>query len=184
FLKFAHEAGALTEEEKDDLLEQINHTMNCVGAAQKIFQADSEPVGQFLRLFQSCISSGRAHLAAEDGRAPAESPQSWGWTSQATASGTEWKPSGKRIGWTDGKRIFLDPDSAHAEVQRLASEKNDPLALSTSTLGKRLKERGLLIETEPERTTARRVIQGKRQHVWVLLAEKVSPQPETEPTVP
>ncbi len=84
--------------------------------------------------------------------------------------GPTWTEQGNRIGWMDGDAVFLDPEAAHAEAQKLAVAQNDSLAVSCQTLGKRLQERKYLtcIDQERERLTMRKTCQGARRQVWQL----------------
>jgi hypothetical protein len=79
---------------------------------------------------------------------------------------------GRRVGWVEGDAVSLDPESSHAEAQRLAGEQNDSLAISCQTLAKRLRERGYLtcIDQERDRLTIRKTCQGARRQVWQLSA--------------
>jgi hypothetical protein len=102
--------------------------------------------------------------------------------------------------------VYLEPEAAYAEAQRLAGEQGEGLAVSGRTLRKRLKERGLLASTDTNREmlTIRRTLGGRRREVIHLLAAslsaaepdqsraeperygrvagRVSPDPTTDPT--
>ena len=65
--------------------------------------------------------------------------------------------------------IYLDPTGAHRAAQQVGQSSGDALLVGERTLGRRLRERGLLRSTEPERhrLTVRRALAGQAQRaVW------------------
>jgi hypothetical protein len=107
---------------------------------------------------------------------PDLSAETWGWRRKMVGLGdqerAEWQPQGKRVGWLAGNDLYLDPESAHAEAQKLATEKGESLSITSRTLSKRLHEKGLLLTTEQDRgkLTVRKSLEGRRQEVWHLCA--------------
>jgi hypothetical protein len=187
FLRFAEEAGALTAEECADLAERVRAGLVAMGKAQAAPQQDAEPAAMFLRLLLAVISSGRGHVASPHGDQPTEHPTSWGWQQQDTVSGPPgWKAQGRCVGWVDGGDLYLSPESAYAEANRLAQEQGKALPVSVRTLGKRLHEQGHLasIDRDRDRLTVRRMLVGVRQNVWHLSAPRVLGVAQTVPTVP
>ena len=73
-----------------------------------------------------------------------------------------WKGLGRRIGWIDGEDLYLEPEASYAAAQEVARELGDGLAVSSQTLRRRLKERGLLVSCERDKTTNRRTLEEPR----------------------
>lgn len=167
WLRFAQDAGALSPEAAERLWQRAWAALGAVAAAQAGQQAASEPASRFLTLVAAALASGRAHLAAPDGGAPADA-QAWGWRSD----GEHVRPLGERIGWVDGEALYLEPEVSYAVAQRLARDGGDALPVSASTLRRRLAERGYLIrESAREAVTARRTLEGQRRAVLALCVD-------------
>ncbi len=111
FLRFAQEIGAVSSSEAVTLLDRVRAAVTSVAARQTGVQRDAEPVPVYLDLLRAAISSGRAHLAAPDGREP-ESPSAWGWRCINSSAGEEWRPQGDRIGYVGGDDLYLVPQAA------------------------------------------------------------------------
>ena len=85
-------------------------------------------------------------------------------------TGAEWKPQGIKIGWVDGDLVYLDPKPAFAAAQRMGRDISDPIPVTLPTLARRLKQRGILAETDTgrETTTVRRFCEGRRAPVFSI----------------
>src|SRR5262249_27005058 len=81
------------------------------------------------------------------------------------------EPKGRRIGWLSGNHLYLQPEAAYNAVQKIAQSSGAPLAISPRTLGKRLDERSLLLEHDPDGYTVKRVIEGRKARVLCLHAD-------------
>jgi len=179
FLRFAEDVGALTQAEVDSLWRAGWVALGDAAKAQARHQDASEPTRRFIELLGSAISSGAAHLAGTDQDEPRE-PAAWGWRCVILGVGEnerfEWRPQGRRVGWTDAEDVYLDLDAALAEVQTLGQKTGDGLAIGPRTLAKRLHERGMLATTEADRgtSTVRKMLGGKRRDVLHLRAETFS----------
>jgi hypothetical protein len=169
YLRFALETGAITSEEAQNYQERVRAGLVALGQMQAAHQEVAEPAGHFMRLIRSALASGRAHIASILGFAPANAT-AWGWRSMGNG---EHQEQGRRIGWLDGEAVYLDPEAAHAEAQKLASEANDSLSITCQTLGKRLRERNYLtaIDQDRNRLTVRKTCQEARRAVWQLHAK-------------
>jgi hypothetical protein len=180
FLDFAREAGALTAT-------QYEETWSCAwrgllgAAAEQDGEVQSqEPARRFLDLVRSALSSKRAHLGGVDDGQPPD-PGRWGWrdTDVPTNEGhrTRWDAQGKLVGWTDGTNIYLEPESAFAEAQKLAEDQGERLTVSRNQLQRRLKEKGFLASTRDNKSTNQRVIQGVKTTVLhVVHWDRLSPR--------
>lgn len=197
FLRFAVEAGALTEEEKTALWERVWAGLGDMAAAQAEHQAAEDPAARFLALLGAAIASGRAHVAdAKDGAEPEDAGR-WGWKEKWFGAGenlrSEWQPQGELVGWLEPPNVYLEPEAAYAVAQKLARDQNASLAVSARTLWKRLAEKKLLTATEARKNTVKRIVAGVSKRIISLHMESIlSPkmgemgetgEPPTAPTV-
>ena len=177
FLRFAKESGVLTEVDKERMVEDVWNTLAQLGTEQQIEIADQDPVFRFLKLLNTTLVSGRAHVTNRDGGQPAD-PEMWGWRVEDVGpsdSPSHHKPQGRQVGWVDNDDLFLDPEAAYAEVQRLGEDQGDRLAVSKSQLSRHIKEANLLRNFEPEKTTSRRTLQGRERAVLHLSVGSLLP---------
>jgi hypothetical protein len=163
FATFAGEVGFFTGQEGDEFLERGLAAIMEAAQAQSQHQASEDVVNRFLRLLAATISSGRAHFASAKSVGEPRDSEKWGW--RRTAYQGDYLPRGNCIGWVDDQYVYLDPDSAFAEVQKLAQSQGSACLINQNTLWKRLFERGLLASTDPGRNTVRKTFNGKRGHV-------------------
>jgi hypothetical protein len=186
FLHFAVATGAITEEESQGYRERVEIGLLLMASAQVAHQKSAEPVEQFLTLLRNVIASGRGHVAAPSGCEPKDHPEAWGWRKEEGYQCPTWAPQGKRLGWTEEDDLYLLPDAAHAEAQRLSGEKGESLPISATVLGKRLKERDKLkvIDQKRQVLTVRKSLEGKRVDVWIMHTQEVCSSEETRPTRP
>jgi hypothetical protein len=180
--KFAKEIGALTHEKGDELFQLGWGAILEAAQSQARHQGSEDPVNQFLRLLNSALSSGLAHLANTKANGSPADATNWGWRYRNNGNGDECQPQGLRIGWIDEQSIFLDPDAVFSTVQKLAHSQGTGLPITQPTLWKRLAEKSLLASTEPGRNTVRRMIAGKRPHVVHL--SKATLTGDTTPQIP
>ncbi|MFP5260878.1 MAG: hypothetical protein ACLGJB_03100 [Blastocatellia bacterium] len=173
FLLFARESGVMTKAEKEAHWVAAWKAFKQAALLQARYQSAGDPVQVFLDLLQAAIASGRAYVAHIDGTVPGQA-QAWGW--RESGDDGEWRPIGRRIGWVDGRGLYLEKDASLAEVQMIGGQTGEPLSISGVTLHKRLHERGLLVTTEPARGTLhiRRKIEGMEHKVLHLSANVFS----------
>jgi hypothetical protein len=185
-LRFATETGAISAEESDRLWRRGWAALLAVAGEQASHIAAAEPSAQFVRLLSAAIASGRAHVAGDNSTAP-DQAGAWGWRARSSEPGGELEPQGRRIGWLQQDALYLEPEAAFAEAQRLAAEQNDSLPVTERTLWKRLHERGLLqgVETHGGKTrlTVRRMLDGQRRSVIHLRASCLT-SAESAPSAP
>lgn len=172
FTDFATAMNAMTSEQEKELREVGWKVLGEVATDQKKYQLSSDPVQIFTERLQSILSTGRAHIACVSGGMPQSNAALLGW------KGID--PQGRRIGWSDGQRyVYLEFDSAFAEIQKLSSEINDQIPISGNTLVKRLNERGFLassdIHTGRRSYRIRRKINGSEKTVVHLHFERLFP---------
>lgn len=148
-LKYATDEGAINTDEHRKLWDRVLRALLDAAQEQDNGKGSNDPASRFLTLINSCISSGRAHLANTNGRFPDDWIK-WGWRSdrQSLDYGDELRPQGKLIGWINGEDIYIDSQTAYAEAQELGRQQGDSLPVTLSVLKKRLNEKGLLASTE------------------------------------
>lgn len=172
FTRFAHEAGALTREEAEALLARGTRAIQTAAASQAKHLEDSEPTRRFRDLIAAALAAGKAHIAAPNGEAPPNA-QAFGWRKGQIgqfSDGGEWHAQGDRIGWVDGNDLYLIPEAALACAKRMAGENGEGIMVNSSTLHKRLNEKGLLVSIEKTRgtLTVRKTLGGARREVLHL----------------
>jgi hypothetical protein len=140
------EIGFIDEAQAVALEREIIGVLQAVAGMQAGYQQDADPTQRFIPLLLGLFSSRRAHLG---NRMYAEEPpldaERWGWLWQPTAN--VWAPQGPQVGWVDEQGIYLEPTTAYAALNRLATESGEPLP-TPRTLWKRLGERGLIRSQE------------------------------------
>ena len=82
---------------------------------------------------------------------------------------------GRRIGWTDREKVYLDPEAAYAAAQELARKQGGALPVQPRTLWKRLDEAGLLAAKDRGRNTYKASAGERRVNVIVLSAYYMAP---------
>ncbi len=190
WLRYAGDAGALTEVEVGIAWRRAWTALLATGEQQTGHQADQAPAPRFLALLASALASGAAHIAGPDGAEPTDR-RAWGWREATVGAGEyqrdEWRPQGVRVGWLDGDDLFLNPEAAHAVAQR-AGEAGGGLGVAPKTLAKRLHESGLLRATEQGQEggglTVRRQLEGTRRRVLHLAASALDTTQSGQPGQP
>jgi Domain of unknown function (DUF927) len=176
FLAFATETGAISRVEHGDIAGAVWACLLKGAAEQEADLSSQDQANRFLAFLAAVVASGRGHLANPAGCEPYSEPEAWGWQGRGGDPMPAWSPRGKQLGWIDGDDVYLDPESAFAEAQRLGEEQGDRLAVSQRRLHKRLHERGLLASTEAGRLTTRKALQGRERAVLHLRTSCLSPQ--------
>jgi len=149
FLDFAIDAGAIGDIEAESLSSAAEQTLCSVATAQVSEQAQEDPVNMFVEAISSVLASCRAHLVNKDGTEPADA-LSLGWRRTPReilgAMRYDSSPQGYRMGWVAGEQIWLLPNESIAVIEGTLREQGRSLGIGRSTLGKRLREKGWLIE--------------------------------------
>jgi primase-polymerase (primpol)-like protein len=183
-LRFAEHVGAIDRDERERLWERGLAAFRAAADRQGEHQRAADPVARFPEMLGAVLSSGRGHVAGRDGREPnaPPSPEAWGWEGRPVRSGSdekgvEYRGRGNKVGWVDGDKLYLDPDSAFAAISELARDQGQAYPVSQQTLFRRVKEAGLLLRTDGDRTTYPETLEGVRRRVLVLPACTVAQQP-------
>ena len=178
FLIFTQDVDALSRDDAVKLLTRGKIALWKICEAQSQHHSTEEPAHRFLRLVGALITSGRAHLASIAGDEPINA-DSYGWQFVTLGTGDyqreEWRPKGRCIGWVDGADLFLEPDSAFAEVQIFANSQGEVIPLTQATLRKRLKDQSLLTQIDEKRgrLTIRKTIAGKQRNVIAIRSDAI-----------
>jgi hypothetical protein len=143
-LQFAVEVGAISEAQREELLERVWLALKETTVDQEEEQRSADPVERFLDLLRSALLSGKAHVADRNGKQPEKAAQ-WGWRSDELMA---WHALGPRVGWIDGEELYIEPNAAYAAAQAMGEATGDRLELPPVTLHKRLHERGGLLTVE------------------------------------
>ncbi len=181
WLRFARDAGALSEAEATAVWDRVWAALGMAAARQRDHQGGEAPARRFLDLLTSVLASGGAHVAAPTGEEPPNS-EAWGWRERTIGSGEyqrdEWQPQGARVGWLAGDDLFLDTNAAVAAAQRLGEAIGSGLTVTPKTLTKRLHEARVLRSTDQEDGSlhVRRTLEGKRRRVLHLAAGALAPE--------
>jgi len=185
FTDFLQDSG-LSAERANVLTADIESGLKQAFSEQGAYQSEQDEVRRFIDLLKAAFSSGNCHIAERLKKAPPEShPFFWGWRNVGTdAVGDDmYNPMGDCIGYlneqTSGKpcEVWLVQDNAFKVAAQFARNQGDSFLLSAPALWRRMVERGLVIQTEPDartnkpRPTVKRTIAGASMRVMVLSAE-------------
>jgi hypothetical protein len=167
FLDFATSQGAISDDEREQFTRQAWEALVDVARRQEEHQASQDPATRFVELITAALSTGAAHIAWDaDGGRPKTDLMAFGWRGNDA--------QGKRIGWTDGINVYLEPDTAYAVANELGGKTGASIAVTPTTLWKRLNERGLLIREETRESLKKRHnIEGRRMSVIAFRATHI-----------
>lgn len=168
FLQFAEESKAISPAQRSRLRGEWTEALLKVANEQGVHLLSEEPVGRFLSLLESALTSGKAHIAgSESGREP-QSPEKWGWRKSKDSQTEPWIPMGDRIGWlTQGGELLLQPEASYGLAQRLARDQGAHCLPTKNTLIKRIVERGLATQCS-DKNLVKRTAEGQRRLVLLI----------------
>jgi len=181
-LRFAVEVGALTAFEAENHKDQSWKALLTLAAAQDHLLKSESPAQRFLALLSTVLSSKQGHVEHTSGYAP-EPLAAFGW--EVVARDNDGCAivcgQGRRIGWVKDEHLYLDPEAAFSEVQKLASSQHAAIPLSQNTLWKRLEEAGKIAIRDNEHIQTKvRTAEGRKRVICLRLADVVE-FPEGEP---
>lgn len=161
FLRLAVESGALDAPAADALWATVWTSLLDLAADQDAQQRQAEPTGRWLELLRSGLVTGAVRL-------------------DPLGEAVDDSTGADCIGWEEGDHVYLDPNAAHAAVERFARETGDPFPLRQNELVRRLADRRLLAsrEVERQRYTVRRTVRPD-ERVYVLHLRREALYPET-----
>jgi len=172
FIEFATCVGAVGDQEPDQLIANAKQSLLTSVEVQKEEQSLEDPADVYMNAVPSLLAAGRAHLTTKGGNHP-NNPSCFGWRkvprrNQLEVLKDDWLPQGDRIGWLADNQVWLLPDESVAAVERLLREQGRSLAVSRNALGKRLREKKLLAETDQKSFTKTKRIGVGAVRVFVL----------------
>ena len=172
FIEFATCVGAVGDQEPDQLIANAKQSLLTSVEVQKEEQSLEDPADVYMNAVPSLLAAGRAHLTTKGGNHP-NNPSCFGWRkvprrNQLEVLKDDWLPQGDRIGWLADNQVWLLPDESVAAVERLLREQGRSLAVSRNALGKRLREKNLLAETDQKSFTKTKRIGVGAVRVFVL----------------
>ncbi len=187
FLEFLEDAGAISNEQSNQLLSTIETSLQQLFSEQGVYQTDQDEIERFLQLLRAALSSGNAHIACRLKMGPPEvRPYSWGWRDAGTdlIGNKNYSPMGDCIGYycapkdSNPAEVWLQQDTAFKIVQQFARNQGDAFLLSPASLWRRMHEKGLIVHTEPDgknrpRLAVKRTVAGQSKRVMVLAADLV-----------
>jgi hypothetical protein len=174
FSEFAMEFGAIDDEEREKFNTKCRQALLVSARIQADYHLMSEPAEMFINYIAAVLTSGRAHLCATNGEAPAHK-NDYGWQQKKSSNDDlagektqkyEWVPKGNLIGWIDEDGIYLEGDAAFAAVNSLAREQGASIPTAVQTLWKRLKEKNFLQSFAKSRCKVQKTINDSRK--WVI----------------
>jgi len=152
FLSWARDQGAIDHPERESLQDRVLQGLQVTQAAQVQLQLEEDPAVVFLEHLRALLATRRAYLRDLDGG-----------EILGERSGTS---PGAHIGWLDrdSGQALLVPSLTYKAIRGAGAK----IGVKAETLGKRLRESGVLLESDPGHSTARRRIDGRRLRVWVI----------------
>jgi hypothetical protein len=172
-LQYAVAMEAITRQQAEAYRRQGWDALHGQGNVQEIYLEEETPVKRFTALIRAVVSSGRVHVANMHGSAPSGYEAALGWRHRWFGERGTWEPQGHLVGWLDGINLYLEPETAYAEAQSLASAEGQPISIGAKTLWKRLGEAKLLLSKDPDHQTIRVTICEARRRVLHLDAGRI-----------
>jgi hypothetical protein len=178
FLDFALEIDAVGDIEAARLLGDAEARLGAITAIQAVEQQQEDPVDIFVNAIPALLAAGKAHLADKDGSKPGSDPSLLGWRESTRYdaqrnSHTYWVEQGDRIGWLADGQVWLLPDVSVAAVERLLRDQGRSLGIGRNALGKRLREKDWLVETDRGSFTRTKRTNAGPARVFVLSAARL-----------
>lgn len=166
--EYAVDQKFLTQEQVEDIGAKARAALKRTAANQLSFLENADPVSILFETMKNLFQTQQAHAATKNGGIPEDAIQ-WGWTEQRGAGElSTYKMNGPRLGWIDRQRgeFYLDP----ATLALIKKHSGGKLAVTTQTLGKRMKEAAMLTRTDDnrQRLTVRVTLDGHPRQVMVV----------------
>ena len=184
FVEHGLEMEFCSQEDAETLLQQIEAGLKETGIDQTRFIVESDVAETFVKVFQSALMAMRVHLASIEGGQPDE-PRMMGWQEHQSGTVYSYTPKGVKIGWADEEKdtIYLDHAVAYDELKK---QSGGQIAVTATTLWKRLKEAGLLAATDEtrKRNTMRMVCEKSQKQVVAVRLSAIIEMEEPSDHIP
>lgn len=168
FALFLRSQRLINEDDRKTLVEEGQKALAEAVGRQQDYQADHDEVDLFLKHVRTALFQGLAHLTESDGKKPKnELLCGYSYTRDGSVV-----PNGTKIGLYIGEDnvVWLNPTAALAIAGRVANASGGHFNVSAITLGKRLRDREILIAVDEARgkNTVRRKLGGSRPGFWLV----------------
>jgi len=140
WLTAATEEKAISKKKGEELWKMIWSVIQTTSNEQTEHQSSIHPADHFLNLLRSALFSGQAHLASHEGDEPPKIGQLCGWRKGF--------PLGECIGLIKNEIVYLNPTSAYIVANSQGNRAGEGLAVTETTLWKRMDEREMLIKAK------------------------------------
>ena len=195
FIQFAVDLGAIGQDDGTALWDNSWSKLCATRTAQVAERREEDPVTMFIESIPEVLASGMAHVAGRDGEVPQDvgDPAPLGWRRRSstfyeerggdlTTVESTHMPLGDLIGWVDGGQLWLLPAAAFKAVETLLRGQGKALPITASTLGKRLRNAGQLLEPGEDGRPAKMVkVGGQAIRVFVMRRDCVLEEGEGVP---
>ena len=170
FLSFAEDVGTTDTAMAEWLRAEARKTLMQIGRDQGAHQKAEEPGPRFLAMIRGALAAGRAHLGdAARPAGPPAAPEQFGWRSTSDEQGSKvWRAGGDLIGWADGHLVHLQPEAAYRAAEQFAGGSGQSLAIGMRALWSRLKDSGLLAQSDVGRNTLKKRIGGRQENTIAI----------------
>lgn len=153
--RFAAKIGALSDAEREELLEESWEVLQEISKAQTARLLDESPVDRYLGVLETLVAQGKVAFRR---RGTVQDP----------------KFGEDLIGWYDNDFVYVDSAGAFNRVSRWYRDEGRTLGASEDGIRRALLERQILVKRAGEAHLTRRIeVNGHRHRVMVLDLAKV-----------
>lgn len=166
FTTYAHEAGALTRDERDTVLLQVWAQLTTAAAAHAASLQTLRPDQRALDLLRDGFAGKRAYLETLHGEEPSDGAD-WGWARESERDGLglhqpvlRRPPGGVLLGYVADEWLYLLPEATYQFLSKASRDAGQVFPVELKTLLKHLDEAGM-IGVQGSGTERRRVVRQR-----------------------
>ncbi|MCP4447575.1 MAG: hypothetical protein GY811_19875 [Myxococcales bacterium] len=164
-IEFAVDVCVLSQTEGNNYLDSATEVFQAMALGQSARVREADPVRRFFEVLDSLLAQGELALSDNLG------------DGLGTGGRIE------EIGWRDESRVYLVPDATYRAVVSALRSSGEAYPLRKRALAERMRDHGLLLDTDGSRCTGRKSLGGSRKHVWIMnIAIVEEAEPTTEGT--
>lgn len=182
FFQYGLAMGFLDQDGADKYKLELYDALKATAIDQTRFIVESDPCETFVGVLRSGFMAGRFHLRAVGGGSP-DSPADVGWAEDSSGTVYSYKPRGALIGWIDEEKdtIYLEAAAGYEEIKK---QSGGSIALTATTLWKRLREGGVInaVDEKRQRNTIRLTVKKVSKTVASIALSRVIEKSEEEET--